>query len=188
MTPVLGEGCVFTHYALLPYTFYKREKDKELLKMNEENTNWDKELEELNSVDWQDQTGMSPEEARFEIVIRKLEAVMSEWGATEVYADIPEDVDLGSDWNAVEVKIDAEPFEDSFKTTLGDVASVPILGVIANILAEILDNSGAPKEDALREYRSRVVNAVQALMIEGILVSKSPAWNDRFQEVTDQLS
>ena len=109
--------------------------------MKEENTNWDKELEELNSVDWQDQTGMSPEEARFEIVIKKLEAVLHEWANTEVYADIPEDVQLGADWNEVEVTIDAEPFEDSFKTTLGDVAAVPILRVISNILTDILDLS-----------------------------------------------
>ena len=171
----------------LPYTFHKREIE-ELIKKKEENTNWDKELEELNSVDWQDQTGMSPEEARFEIVIKKLEAVLHEWANTEVYADIPEDVQLGADWNEVEVTIDAEPFEDSFKTTLGDVAAVPILGVIANILTDILDSNGRPHEDMLREYRSKVVNAVKSLMIEGILVSKSPKWNDRFEEVTDQLS
>ena len=152
----------------------------------EENTNWDEELENLTSVGWEDQTGMSPEEARFNIVIRKLEAVFQEWADTEVYATVPEDADP---FNATEITVDVEPFEDSFKTSLGDVAAVPMLGVIASIMSDILKaDEGVPTEETLREYRVRIVEAVKALMVEGVLVSKSPTWADKFDDATVGLN
>ncbi len=145
--------------------------------MNEENTNWDEELENLTTLE-------SAEDARLEIVIGKLEAVMDKWSDTVVYATVPDDA-MDIENGTMEVRTEA--FEDSFKTCLGDIAAVPMLGIIAQVLAEIIDSEDKHDIDQLRKSRLRIVEAVKALMIEGILISKSPDWSNEFEDATKGL-
>jgi hypothetical protein len=150
----------------------------------QDNTNWDDELKNLNEASWQDQSGLSAEEARFDIVINKLEGVMNKWAATPVWAAVPTDE---NDFGLMEIA--TEPFDGGTETCLGDVAAVPMLGVISSIIKDMMSmDKDAPDLEDLQRYREDIVTAVTSLMVEGILISKSPDWNTQFNAATSGLS
>lgn len=144
-----------------------------------EDTNWDDELKNMPTNE-----GLSPEEARFDIVVNKIEGVMNRWADTPVWAAVPEDAtEIGV------MDIASEPFEGSVESCLGDVASVPMLCIISKILKEMLSmDRSEPDEDDLMRYRDEIVHTVTGLMIEGILVSKSPPWHDDFEQAIAGLT
>ena len=152
--------------------------------MTEDNTNWDNELRNLNKTSWEDQTGLSAEEARFDIVVGKIESVMGKWASTPVWAAVPEaEEEIGM------MEISTAPFDGGTETCLGDVAVVPILSVISGILKDMMSvEKDTPDFEDLQRYREDIVSVGLALMVEGILISKSPEWNDVFAEATTGLT
>ena len=155
--------------------------------MAEDDTNWDDELKSMfenEQFDLDNPTGLSAEEARFDIVVSRIDSVMQKWAETPVWASVPTDPEeIGI------LELDNEPFEGGTETCLGDVASVPILGLLAKILRDMLSlENDTPQEEDLMRYRDEISHAVTGLMVEGILVFKSPPWNDDFEEAAAGLT
>ena len=144
---------------------------------NNEETNWDKELEELNEE-------IDPRAARFHIAVSQIENLIEEWGNTPIYAKPPEDMSIG------EMDLSEEPKEGFLETRLGDISAVPLLGVLAKTVTEILHASDedGPSLEALHDSKERINEAVKNLMIEGILIANAPEWKERFAKATEGLS
>ena len=140
-----------------------------------EDTNWDEELVNLNEE-------LDARGARYMIAINQLERLMTEWGNTVVYAEPPQDLKVG------EIAISEEPKEGYIETSVGDISAIPLLGVMANIFSEILEDGPDADMNAMLENRARVIELVRDLMIEGILIANNPEWKDRFTKAVEGLS
>ena len=140
-------------------------------------TDWDKELEDLNEE-------IDPRAARFHIAVSQIENLIEEWGSTPIYAKPSEDMSIG------EMELSEEPKDGFLETRLGEISAVPLLGVLAKTVTEILHNTDedGPDLEALYESKQRINEAVKNLMIEGILIANAPEWKDRFAKAAEGLS
>ena len=145
--------------------------------MNEENVDWDEELESLNDSLGEDEQG----QAQFEIISTKIRGVMEDWMSTKVYARINEP-EAGEEEGLLEV--DRDDFEDAIETELGQIACVSVVGLIGQILSEIIsehkdDDFG---EEQVNRYTGLIKEVVSTVLVEGILISHAPGWRDKFDD------
>jgi Fe-S-cluster formation regulator IscX/YfhJ len=142
-----------------------------------ENVNWDEALADLNEE-------IDPRAARFHIAVSQLENLIEEWGDTPIYAKPSEEMAIG------EMELSEEPQEGFLETRLGDITAVPLLGVLARTVTEILHSADedGPDLEALYESKERINEAVKALLIEGILIANSPEWKERFTKAVEGLN
>jgi hypothetical protein len=149
--------------------------------MNEKNVNWDKELESLNETLTNNEQG----QAQFEVISTKMRAVMKDWMSTKVYARVNQegveyDQPYSNDEGIVEVSTDE--FEDSVEAELGQIACVPVMGLIGQILSEIMAADAVFEEEQIERFGEAVTQVVGNLLVEGILISNAPEWREKFDE------
>ncbi|MBF85856.1 MAG: hypothetical protein CL489_15490 [Acidobacteria bacterium] len=142
--------------------------------MNEEHINWDKELLALNETLNDNEQG----QAQFEIISTKIRSVMEDWMATKVYAQVnePEDSEEGI------VEVSTDEFEDSVETELGQIACVPLMGLIGQILSDIMAADAVFEEEQIERFGEAVTHVVGNLLVEGILISNAPQWREKFDD------
>jgi len=161
---------------------------------------WDSELEEIdaqrndmeNEVNWDDELvnlndEESVEEIKFDMIASRIFDLVQEWGSTRVYAQPPS---MPDEEGQVGMKVSEEDFEGSIKTSLGDLASVPLMGAMADIIRQLFIEGGGVVQlepETVQEHRHKLVEAVISIMTEGILISHSPEWVERFDEVSKGL-
>jgi hypothetical protein len=146
----------------------------------ENEVNWDDELANLNDQE-------SVEEIKFDMIASKIFDLVQEWGSTQVYAQPPS---MPDEDGQVGMRVSEEDFEGSVKTSLGDLASVPLMGMMADIIRQLFIEGGGVVElepETVLEHRQRLVETVIAIMTEGILISNSPDWAERFDEASKGL-
>ncbi len=140
-----------------------------------EDVNWDEELENLNEE-------LDPSGARYMIAINQLERLMNEWGETVIYAEPPQDLTVG------QIALSEEPKEGYIETSIGDISAIPLLGVMAKIFSEMMEDGPDADMGAMLTNRAKVIELVRDLMIEGILISNAPEWKDRFAKAVEGLN
>lgn len=146
----------------------------------ENEVNWDDELINLNDQE-------SVEEIKFDMIASRIYDLIHEWGNTKVYAQPPS---MPDEEGQVGMKVSEEDFEGSVKTSLGDLASVPLMGLMADIIRQLFIEGGGVVEldpETIHEHRHRLVETVLAIMTEGILISHSPEWAEKFDEASKGL-
>ena len=155
--------------------------------MNEDSGNhenldidWDVELECLNAEE-------NTEDIRFDIVADQVFRLVQEWGSTRVHAQSPS---MPDEEGQMGMKVSEEAFEGSVKTSLGNLAAVPLMGLMADIIRQLFIEGGGVVQlepETILEHRHKLVEAVVSIMTEGILISHSPEWAGRFDSVTKDL-
>lgn len=160
--------------------------------MNEEHINWDKELLALNETLNDNEQG----QAQFEVISTKMRAVMKDWMSTKVYARVNQE---GGDWHPNDgglmveydqpysndegiVEVSTDEFEDSIETELGQIACVPVMGLIGQILSEIMTDDAEFGEEQIERFGEAVTQVVGNLLVEGILISNAPQWRAKFDD------
>lgn len=131
-------------------------------------TERDKHLPEWDG-DWDDAlTTLSDREkgdANFEVIASRVSKVVKDWLKSPVYA-----ATSGPD---EPMQIGSSDFENAKKTRLGEVAAVPVLGLMAMLCtkSEIrLD----PK--VIFENKKLILECVESMMVEGVLMANSSEW------------
>lgn len=131
-------------------------------------TERDKHLPEWDG-DWDDAlTTLSDREkgdANFEVIASRVSKVVKDWLKSPVYA-----ATSGPD---EPMQIGSSDFENAKKTRLGEVAAVPVLGLMAMLCtkSEIrLD----PK--VIFENKKLILACVESMMVEGVLMANSSEW------------
>jgi len=103
--------------------------------------------------------------ANFEVVASRVSKVVKDWLNSPVWAATggpDEPMHIGS-----------SEFEDAKKTRLGEVAAVPVLGLMSMLCVQSevrLD----PK--VIFENKKAVLECVEAMMVEGVLMANSVEW------------
>tara|TARA_Y100001956_G_scaffold63027_1_gene63240 strand:+ start:1209 stop:1676 length:468 start_codon:yes stop_codon:yes gene_type:complete len=144
-------------------------------------TNWDEELESLND---QEEVG----EIRFGMIADRFMSIINEWSEVPVWA-LPPQMNEDED-SYMEMKVSDEPFEGGIQTTMGDISALPLMGVVADIIRELFVEGGGVVDlgpDNLKEHRHRMIAAIKAVMVEGILISNAPEWSDKFDDAAKGL-
>ena len=131
------------------------------------NTDWNKELQELDSVE--------KDEAMFDVTTDAIERLVGKWMGTIMYAK-PEDGTMS---------ISDDEMEGAQKTTLGQIAAVPLLNIIARTAHQM-----SQQEDPLdwfagyiHEDGDIVLDLLQAIMTEGIMIANAPGLREEFDQV-----
>ena len=147
----------------------------------ENDTNWDEALENLNE---EEELG----EIRFEMIAERFMSIINEWSQVPVWAQPPQ---LNEDEDSyVGLKVSDEPFDGGIETTMGDISALPLMGVVADIIRELFIEGGGVVDlgpDNLKEHRHRMISAIKAVMVEGILISHAPEWSDKFDDAAKGL-
>jgi len=138
------------------------ENTKDLLKQMQ---NWD--------GDWdQALTGVSvgeQNEAKFDVVVSRVQAVIRDWMETPIWAMTPEEPEEP-------MKIGMSEFDDSTETRLGELASVQILGLLAMLCVK----SGVEIDPRIMfENKELILDVVAACLTEGIMIGNAPGWSDK---------
>ena len=135
--------------------------------MDNSKTDWNKELQELDSFEI--------DEAMFDVATDRIERLVGKWMETPMYAN-PDDG---------EMQISEEPSEMSHQTTLGQIAAVPLLNLIAKTAAQM-----SKEEDPLDWFAEHIndngdliLDLLQSVMTEGIMIANAPGIREEFDQV-----
>ena len=131
------------------------------------NVDWNKELQELDPLE--------TDEAMFDVTTDRIERLVSKWMETPMYAN-PGDG---------EMQISEEPSEMSHQTTLGQIAAVPLLNLIAKTAAQISRESN-PLDwfaEHISDNGDLILDLLQSVMTEGIMIANAPGLREEFDQV-----
>lgn len=131
------------------------------------NVDWNKELQGLDSLE--------KEEAMFDVTTDRIERLVSKWMETPMYAN-PDDG---------EMQISEEPSEMSHQTTLGQIAAVPLLNLIAKTAAQMSRESDPLNwfAEHISDNGDMILDLLQSVMTEGIMIANAPGLREEFDQV-----
>jgi hypothetical protein len=133
------------------------------------NVDWDKELQELDPLE--------TDEAMFDVTTDRIERLVGKWMQTPMYAS--------PNTSGDDLQISEEPGEMSHETTLGQIAAVPLLNMIAKTAAQM------SKEDDpltwfggfIHDNGDVILDLLQSVMTEGIMIANAPGLREEFDQV-----
>ena len=165
---------------------FKPKKRKEKIQGNWPAERGDHDL--LTGIDWGEEMkhlneSFSQDEARFDIVARKVAEIVKKWAATPAYVSILED---SGDESLIEVS--HEPSKGAVQTSVGDTITIPVVTLINEI---VRDRSQMELEDATihyEDFHGKIVNVVHSLIVESILISRHPEWVEQFDVAVKGLA
>ena len=130
-------------------------------------TDWNKELQELDSFE--------KDEAMFDVTTDRIERLIGKWMTTPMYAT-PDD-------GAMSISEDQE--EGSHETTLGQIAAVPLLNIIAKTAAQMSkeDDPLTWFADHIEDNGDLILDLLQSVMTEGIMIANAPGLREEFDQV-----
>jgi len=131
------------------------------------NVDWDKELQELDPLE--------TDEAMFDVATDRIERLIGKWMLTPMYAT-PDDDDM---------TISDDPEEGSHETTLGQIAAVPLLNIIAKTAARMSreDDPLTWFGEYIHNNGDMILDLLQSVMTEGIMVANAPGLREEFDQV-----
>ena len=140
--------------------------------------------EEIRDVDWDAELlDIGHDEkmnARLDVHTEAIQKIIEEWMQTTVWAKSPETEDDTLD-------INNDPFEGADKTSLGEVASIPIL----NLFGFLMHVGGVDPDDlnteAIRDHKGFIMGVTASLITEGIMIANSPGWAEKVDAATKGL-
>ena len=131
------------------------------------NVDWNKELQELDPNE--------KDEAMFDVTTDRIERLVGRWMGTPMYAN-PDDG---------EMEISDEPDDMSHQTTLGQIAAVPLLNIIAKTAAH-MSKEEDPLEwfgEHIQDNGDMILELLQSIMTEGIMIANAPGLREEFDQV-----
>ena len=140
--------------------------------------------EEIGNVDWDavllDVSHDETMNARLDVHTAAIIKVIEEWKQTPVLAKSPINADDTLD-------INNEPFEGADKTSLGEVASIPLL----NLFGFLMHVGGIDPDEldaeAIRDAKGYIMGVCASLITEGIMIANSPGWGEKVDAATKGL-
>jgi hypothetical protein len=133
------------------------------------NVDWDQELQELDPLE--------TDEAMFDVTTDRIERLISKWMETPMYAN-PDDG---------EMQISEEPSEMSHQTTLGQIAAVPLLNLIAKTAAQMSQESDPLNwfAEHISDNGDLILDLLKCTMTEGIMIANAPGLREEFDQVLE---
>lgn len=135
----------------------------------------DKEMNLLNQ-------SFSQEEARFEIVARKVGEIVKKWAATPAYVSV-----LKNSGDESIIEVSHQPSKGAVQTSVGETITIPVVTLINET---VRDRAQIELEDTTVHYEDlhkKIVNVVHSLMVESILISRHPEWVEQFDVAIEGL-
>ena len=135
------------------------------------NVDWNKELQGLDSLE--------KEEAMFDVTTDRIERLVSKGMETPMYAN-PDDGKM---------QISEEPSEMSHQTTLGQIAAVPLLNLIAKTAAQMSRESD-PLDwfaEHINDNGDLILDLLKSTMTEGIMIANAPGLREEFDQVLEVI-
>jgi len=131
------------------------------------NVDWDKELQKLDPLE--------TDEAMFDVTTDRIERLVGKWMLTPMYAT-PDDGDMA---------ISEDAGEGSHATTLGQIAAVPLLNMIAKTAARMSkeDDPIAWFGEYIHDNGDVILDLLQSVMTEGIMIANAPGLREEFDAV-----
>lgn len=136
--------------------------------MNKDNNvDWNKELQELDSDE--------KDEAMFDVTTDRIERLIGKWMLTPMYAIQDSD----------DMMISEDPEEGSQETTLGQIAAVPLLNIIAKTAAQMSqqDDPLLWFGEHIHDNGDMILDLLQSVMTEGIMIANAPGLREEFDQV-----
>ena len=133
----------------------------------EPKVDWNKELQGLDSFE--------KDEAMFDVTTDRVERLVGKWMTTPMYAT-PDDG---------EMTITDEPEEMSHETTLGQIAAVPLLNIIAKTAAQ-MSRAEDPMDwfaEHINDNGDLILDLLKSVMTEGIMIANAPGLREEFDQV-----
>ena len=125
--------------------------------------NWDESFKEIQD---------DADEAFFDVITSRVQAVVNEWLHTPIWAKTPED--LGEP-----MLVSTVEREDSVQTKLGELAAVQFLGVLAQLCTKA-DVAIDPR--IIYRNKDMILDAIGCLMVEGVMVANAPEWSGKMDK------
>jgi hypothetical protein len=111
----------------------------------------------------------------FDVTTDRIERLVSKWMETPMYAN-PDDG---------EMQISEKPSEMSHQTTLGQIAAVPLLNLIAKTAAQMSRESDPLNwfAEHISDNGDMILDLLQSVMTEGIMIANAPGLREEFDQV-----
>lgn len=139
--------------------------------MKQDEVDWNKELEDLDPEE--------KNEALFDVTSEHIERLIDKWMATPMYAGIGDG----------EVLVGNEPDENTRETTLGQIASVPLLNLIIRTAGQMSEKDSpiAWFEEHIQENSDLILDLLKSVMTEGIMVANAPGLRNEFDQILTSI-
>ena len=140
--------------------------------------------EEIREVDWDAELADIDHDemmnARLDVHTDAIQKVIEEWMKTTVWAKTPETEDDTID-------VHNQPFDGADKTSLGEVAAIPVLNLFGFLMHVGGVNTEELDAEAIRNAKGFIMGVTASLITEGIMIANSPGWAEKVDAATKGL-